>query len=414
MDRKEDNKAREFMFGHDNFTLEDTGEERENVMGFFDEDIEEKPKEEGFNEFIYKLIHNREELFNQVRNRINANNYGNVGESENLKKRQQEYTVKVSDAILDLIMDILNTASLDGELISSVNKKLGVLSQKYIDEKDSQYNFNKEGLTIDLNYTKPSMWSEDSEKIRNFLDDERVDLEYLQRILAIYGVKINRNYYSVDVGDGVEVGVDMVNIDVKKNDRPISRYNLQKEGEPDIRINTPAYKMLVQLRDSVFADVETRIAARKDRERREEAEREAYQKQLYEDTDKVATGILSLIYEKFNDSKSSEGEITSVDPVLGVLGTDPGEAAESGYVFQDPFGLTITLNYSHTKEFESYAECFGNYVDWDLLKQKLLEKGVEISREVREQQPSLGRKYYCYDVVTIKVPELVKSMGMRR
>ena len=45
---------------------------------------------------------------------------------------------------------------------------------------------------------------------------------------------------------------------------------------------------------------------------------------------------------------------------------------------------------------------------------RLLFPGIEIKRDVHEQQASLGQKYHHYDTITIKVNELVKNIGIRR
>jgi hypothetical protein len=374
-----------------------------------DEPIE---KRENVEEFIEKLRNNREELFRQVRSRIEANkiNVKAFDSKEDLARRQQEHTIKVSDVILDLILDIFRKANTKGGLIENVDKELGTLAKEFIGEKDSQYNFDENGLTIDLNYTKPSIWHASAERIKNFLDDEDINLKYLDRILATYGVKVERRYSAQDIDDD-EVNVDMVTITVDK-ERPRDAWK-QATNTADVKVNTYAYQMLVTLRDSLFTNVENRIIETEERERKVQRERDEFLKQLRAKTDEVADGIVALISDIFYGATKKEAEIDEVDEVLGKLGTDPGDLGKSHYTFDD-FGLTVTLNYSHTKERDSYASCFGDFVDWDYLKQQLLERGIEIKRDVHEQQGSLGQKYHHYDTITIKVNELVKNIGIRR
>ena len=388
--------------------------EREKIRESFGDTYEDEPieKRENIEEFIEMLKNNRAELFKQVRNRIEANRLTAraFDSQEGLAKRQQEHTSKVSNVILDLILDIFRKANTRGELIETVNSDLGVLSKEFIGEKASQYNFDEKGLTIDLNYTKPSMWHDSAERIKNFLDDEDIDLNYLDRVLATYGVKVERNYSVQDIDDD-EVNVDMVTIKVDK-ERPRDEWKSNAKVA-DVMVNTYAYQMLVTLRDSLFTNVENRIVEKEERERIEQQQREEFLKQTRAKTDVVIEGIIGLISDIFYGATKKEAEIDEVDDILGKLGTDPGDAGKSRYTFDD-FGLTITLNYSHTKERDSYAASFGDVVDWDYLKQELLKRGIEITRDVREQYASLGQKYHHYDIITIKVNELIKDMGMRR
>ncbi len=389
-----------------NYFLDERAEEMNNDFG--------KPRvtRENVKKFIEDLENNRQELFRLVRNRIEENEktdkaFDSQGE---LLLQKQEHTKDVSDVILDMIIDVFKKANTRGGLIGNVDSKLGTLPKEVYGKEASQYNFNENGLIIDLSYTKPSQWNANAERIKNFLDDEKIDLKYLDRILATYGVKIERNY-SVQDFDDDEVAVDLVSIIVDKA-RPRDTWKLAN-NVADVKVNAYAYQMLVTLRDLLFADVEKRIREKEELDRKTQEEQNKYINQLHDKTDEVLDGIMGLISDIFYGATKNKEEIDEVSGILGKLGTDPGDRGKSCYTF-DSFGLTIKLNYSHTKESDSYALCFGDFVDWDYLKQKLLEKGIEITREVSEQPAYLGQKYHHYDVVTIKVNELTKNIGFRR
>ena len=136
-----------------------------------------------------------------------------------------------------------------------------------------------------------------------------------------------------------------------------------------------------------------------------------WEKEEKRKTDQVLKGILSLVKKIFYEGDSKEAYIDEVEDDLGVLGNELGGSEKSHYTIDDA-GLTISLNYSRNKDENSYSKCFGDYVNWDYLRQSLLEYGIEINREIYDRNPNRDQRYHHFDIITIKVNRLVKSAGM--
>lgn len=358
------------------------------------------------NSFIDELYDNRGELFDRLDNRIRENK---------VAKRNDELlfeeTLKVANAILKLVLNIFVKANTEGELISEVDEELGKLADASLGEKASQYNFSDDGLSIVLNYTKPPINMYPT-NIENFA--KRVDWNYLATILGAYGIDIKRDMSEGSIVDGYATSVvdfDLVTIFVDKN---LKERNITPR-DYKVLIDEDFFNQLWNNRSQLFRNVKDRIAERKAFEKRESEIKEKQNAMFIKKSNEVLNGIGLLLEKIINEGVERKARIENddLDDSLGRLGSEWGSHSRSYYEVDDN-ALTIFLDYSMGKDFDSYAECFGDMVDWDYLVQKLKAKGIDISRHVRVVQPSREQKGYKYDIVTIRVNRLEKKFGREK
>ncbi len=355
-----------------------------------------------------ELVDKRGELFEQFEKRVKDKE---LVKSKEYLSRHTNYVV---DAILKFVLDIFSKADTNGELIKTLDDPdLGILGKPQ--EEDgifSQYSFDDDGLTIYLNYTKSNqpLYTETqyfTPKTHNFA--EYVDWESLRRILGAYGIEIDR---VLKTEDALMYKDDLVTIKVRKH--YMKNNTIGQTGEP-VNVHSMYYNYLVTNRDQLFKDVQERIARRKRLEGEEQIIADTRSQQEIEETEKAIVGILKLVKDILENSDDRTAKITNddIDPSLGILGNDLGGTLPSHYSFDEVEGLTISLNYSHNKEEGSYANCFGNTINWNYLIQILKEYGIEIDRSVHERYANRDQSYHFFDIVTIKVANFSKNFAPR-
>lgn len=336
------------------------------------------------------------DLFDQVDKRIETKK----AEMENQEVDRIEMFKKTSEVAKEVIKYVYNTitkAEHHGEIINDIDEKLGIISYLYYGNRCSKYDISDDGLEINLNFTTSSLWQEQPRRRpKNFVDD--VDWDFLVSILGAYGIEITRKKSEVNDCGHIEFD-DYVTIKVPKKFKSLGF--MPPKDATAIYLDE-YYRALCLNREALFNEAERRIKTREERDLNESKAREGFEKINRIKTDMAISAILDLFKDTFATADEEEAVISSVDERLGVLGTDLYGSERSHYSIDDK-GMTICLNYSRTKDSESYSRCFADEVDWTRLKQALLEAHIRIERETREKPVTREHPYQHYDVITLRV-----------
>ena len=225
-----------------------------------------------------------------------------------------------------------------------------------------------------------------------------VDCDFLVSILDVYGIELTRE--RTELNDcGHIVFDDYVTIKVPKKFKTLG---ITPPKDATAIVIDEYYRALCLNREALFNEAERRIKIREERDLSESKAREGFEKITRIKTDMAISAIIDLFKNTFATADTEEAEISSIDDRLGVLGSDMPGSEKSHYSIDDK-GMTICLNYSRTKDSESYSKCFADEVDWLRLKQALLEAHISIERETREKPVTREHPYQHYDVITLRV-----------